>query len=195
LLDQGFITEAGKLFERALRYAPDDAGSTAGLARAFIELGRVERAVSLLNRAISLTEQSGNQDADALMDLSRLLAEKLNDLPQAIARIRQIPSNASSAIEARALEGRWRAAVGDIAGASLAFARLRDAVEFAHDASAASVPLLVEAAHFERDVQRDPVAAERHLAVALRISPHDAPLGALYRELAADVAKRLRARQ
>jgi protein involved in temperature-dependent protein secretion len=49
---------------------------------------------------------------------------------------------------------------------------------------------LVEAARFERDVMRDPAAAERHLAVALRLSPQQKSVQELYREVAAVLAAR-----
>jgi hypothetical protein len=47
---------------------------------------------------------------------------------------------------------------------------------------------LVEAALFERDVRTDLLAAERHLALALRVAPHEPKINSLYREVAASVA-------
>ena len=192
LLDAGLVREAGKLFERALRYVPRDATATAGLARAFLHLGRNDRAMALLERAIALGEAASEDISDALLDLARLLATTAGDLPQAIARVRQIPVRARSVLEARGLEARWRATLGDIAGASLAYARLREALELVQAAGPKAVEWLVEAARFERDVNQDPMAAERYLAVALRLSPHDLDLAATYREAAARVAELLR---
>ncbi len=187
LLDAGFAREAGRWFERALRYLPDDAAATAGFARTLIEVGKPERAFALLERAVALAARAGGSDADALVDLARLLASDLRDLPQAISRVRQVPSSSARAPEARALEARWRAALGDIAGASLAWARLRDLVELSHDVPARAVEWLRDAARFERE-QQDVPAAERHLAVALRASPRDPALGAEYREAASALA-------
>jgi tetratricopeptide (TPR) repeat protein len=195
LLDAGFVREAGKLFERALRYVPRDATATAGLARAFLQLGRNDRALALLERAIALGEAGGDDVSDALLDLARLLATAAGDLPQAIARVRQVPLSARCVLDARGLEARWRATLGDVTGASIAYARLREALELTHAAGAGAVAWLVEGARFERDTNFDPLASERHLAVALRLSPHDADLAAAYREAASRVAELLRKRQ
>jgi len=192
MLESGFVRDAGKQFERALRYVPDDAAATAGLARAMLEAGRAERALSLLERAIQLGERHGRPDSDALIDLARLLAERASDLPAAIARVRQIPASAERAVEARALEGRWRATLGDIVGASLAYARLREAIELSAAPEPRHAELLVEAARFEREVELDVAAAERHLALALRLAPHDAAIAEAYRSAAAALAARKR---
>jgi tetratricopeptide (TPR) repeat protein len=192
LLESGFVRDAGKQFERALRYVPDDAAATAGLARAMMDAGRADRAVSLLERAIQLGERRGRADPDALLDLAKLLAERLHDLPAAIARVRQVPASAERAVEARMLEGRWRAALGDIVGASLAYARLREAIELSATPDARWTEWLIEAARFEREAELDVAAAERHLAVALRLTPHDRAVADAYREAAAAVAARQR---
>ncbi|MCB9577856.1 MAG: tetratricopeptide repeat protein [Polyangiaceae bacterium] len=192
LADRGFVRDAGRVYERALRYAPDDAAATAGLARALMEVGKSERAFALLSRAVTLSEESGRADADALIDMARLMARDLGDLPGAVARVRQVPASSARVVEARYLEATWRAAIGDLAGASLGYARLRDVIELADAPPEASVTWLGEAARFEREVVRDWVAAERHLAVALRIAPRDAHVAAAYREVAAALALRAR---
>jgi tetratricopeptide (TPR) repeat protein len=192
LLESGFVRDAGKQFERALRYVPDDAAATAGLARAMMDAGRADRAVSLLERAIVLGERRGRADPDALLDLAKLLAERLKDLPAAIARVRQVPASADRAVEARALEGRWRATLGDIVGASLAYARLREAVELSAAPDPRWTVWLIEAARFEREAELDVTAAERHLAVALRLTPQDRAVADAYRDAAAAVAARQR---
>ncbi len=192
LFDAGFVREAGRLFERSLRYLPDDAAATAGLARSLMDLGRRDRALALLERAIMLGERHGQPEAGALIDLARVLAADLGDLPQAIARVREVPASSPRALEARLLEARWRSALGDITGASLAFARFRQAAELASPADPAWAEWLMEAALFERDVQQDVLSAERHLAVAVRIAPRDRAVGEAYRQVAAVVAARAR---
>ena len=192
ILEQGYVTEAGRMFERALRYVPDDAAATAGLARALLESGKKERALTLLERAIALSEKRGRPDADALLDLAKVLASDARDLPQAIARVRQVSAASERHVEARALEARWRSQLGDLAGASLAYGRMREAIELAGEPRPEFVALLTEAAHFEREAEQDLSAAERHLAVALRIAPRDEALGALYREVGAALAEKRR---
>ena len=189
-LDAGQKAGAGKLFERALRYLPDDPVATAGLARAFMEANKPQRAAALLERAVQLGERKGLVDAAALIDLAKVLARQLKDLPAAVSRLCQVPAASPRIVEARALEGRFRASLGDLTGATLAYARLRECIELeAHDEPRAK-RWLVEAARFEEDYQRDVFAAERHLAVALRLAPHDDALLASYRRVAALVAKR-----
>lgn len=192
LFDAGFVRDAGRLFERALRYLPDDAEATAGLARSLMDVGRRDRAFALFERAIALGERHGQPEASALVDLARLLAGDLGDLPQAIARVREVPAASPRSLEARLLEARWRSTLGDIRGASLAFARLRQAIELASPPDPASAEWLLEAARFERDVQHDALAAERHLTIALRLAPRDHRIAEAYREVAAIVAVRTR---
>jgi hypothetical protein len=79
--------------------------------------------------------------------------------------------------------------MGDVIGASLAFAKMREVVEVSTQGERAT-ELLLEAARFERDVMRDPAAAERHLAIALRTTPHHSTVKELYREVAAALAVR-----
>lgn len=193
LVTRGSSRAAGQLFERALRYVPDDPAATAGLGRALLEAGKPERAIALFERAVELAEADGAIAADALIELAQLLAES-GDQPQAIARITQIPSSSPRGLEALALEGRYRAALGDLRGASLAFARLRDACELS--SSSARLPRaaswLAEAAEFENRSLGDVAAAERHLASALRLAPRDAKVRRMYRQTAAALAKRER---
>jgi len=192
LLTHGFVRDAGRLFERALRYMPDDAAATAGLARSLMEAGKSDRAFALLARAVALSERHGRADADALLDMARLLATDLSDLPQAIARARQVPASSARAVEAAALEGQWRAQLGDIAGATLAYARMRDRIELASSPPDDAVEWLLGAARFEREVQDDLVAAERHLVVALRLAPRQKLVADAYRDVARVLAARAR---
>jgi len=192
LVARGCARAAGQLFERALRYLPADPAATYGLGRALLGQGRTERALALLERAVELGEATANVSADALIEFARLLAEHCGDHPQAIARVTQVPATSARRYEALALEGRWRAALGDLRGASLAFARLRDACEL----SGRNVLLpeaaswLAEAAQFEDKSLGDLAAAERHLSSALRLSPRNPHVRRLYRRTAAALAKR-----
>jgi tetratricopeptide (TPR) repeat protein len=195
LLDAGFEARAGRLFERALRYAPDDASATAGLARSLVLAGRPERALPLLERALELGERAGHLDADALLDLAKILAEPVADLPQAIARVRAVPASSPRLVEARYLESVWRARLGDRVGAAQSFGRLREAIELTRAPQAGWAAWLGEAADNALQVDADPAAAERHLAVALRLAPHDPDFARRYREVSALVAERARARR
>jgi tetratricopeptide (TPR) repeat protein len=189
LLDQGYQKAAGRLFERALRYVPDDAAATAGLARSLMQAGKKDRAAALLERAIELGERRGAPDADALVDLALLLADHARDLPQAIARVREVPSSSPRLVEARRLEAVWRSRLGDIAGASLAYGRMREAIELGAPSDANASQWLAEAGAFEWEARREPAAAERHYGFALRLSPHDPVLLARYREVSAELAE------
>ncbi|MGO8992818.1 MAG: hypothetical protein ACLQVI_05790, partial [Polyangiaceae bacterium] len=217
--EAGLVAEAAILFERALRYAPDDPEALAGLGAALVEgarslwcgprrgeasdvpsrAGRSARAerraargASLLARAIELGESRGDDVSAMAIDLARALAEALGDRPSAIARVRAVPNVARDALLARGLEARWRAGLGDTAGASLAWGRVRDlaAARFdegdIRDADAAAA-MLREAADFERD-HGDLSAAQRHLAAALRLRPRDPDLDRAYRDVCARLA-------
>jgi cellulose synthase operon protein C len=192
LLAAGYVKEAGRAFERALRYMPDDARATAGLGRALLAAGLAPRAMALFERAITLSEKRGAPDGGALVELSRLLAERLSDLPQAIARARQVPPEAPEAELARYLEASYRSRVGDRVGASLAFARMREVIERTGSHAEETLSRLREAARFELAERDDVALAERHLALGLRLSPSDAALAAEYRHAAALLDARLR---
>lgn len=191
-LDAGQKAGAGKLFERALRYLPDDPIATAGLARAFMESNQPLRALTLLERAVALSEKNGLVDAAALIDLAKVLARQMKDLPAAVGRLCQVPSASPRIIEARALEGRFRASLGDLAGATLAYARMREAIELSLEGEPRAKRWLEEAARFEEEYQRDVLAAERHLAVALRLAPHEPGLKRRYRRVAGLAARHVK---
>jgi tetratricopeptide (TPR) repeat protein len=195
LLAQGYVKEAGRVFERALRYMPDDARATAGLGRALLAAGLSSRAIALFERAISLSEKRGAPDGRALVELAQLLAERLADLPQAIARARQVPPEAPEAELARYLEGRYRSRIGDRVGASLAYARMREVIEAVGSRGEETLAHLREAARFELHDRDDPSLAERHLALGLRLAPTDADLSAEYRRAAELLDRRLRQTQ
>jgi tetratricopeptide (TPR) repeat protein len=159
-----------------------------------LKTGRWKRATVLLERAIELADEQHTVCADALIELAQVLAEHFGDHPQAIARVAEVPASSERAIQARALEGKWRAAVGDLRGASLAFGRLRDALELCGRAQ--EIPeatrWLMDAAQFESHSLGDVAAAERHLASALRLAPRDERVRTLYRQAAAALAKQTR---
>jgi tetratricopeptide (TPR) repeat protein len=190
----GLASHAGALFERALRFVPDDARALAGLGAALVGEGRTERGVAVLERALERAGAGGEATAGILLDLGRALAEKLDDLPTAVARVSAIPSDAAETLPARALEGRWRARLGDLAGAALAFARLRELsaarAEGMDPAQGQSIAaFLREASDFERVRRHDLFAAQRHLAAALRLSPHHPDLLRAYRAAGALIAR------
>jgi len=184
--DAGLRAESASLFERALRYDPKDAEATAGLGAALVAAGKTARGAELLARALKMADDGGALNAPAQVDLARVLAEGLDDKPAAIARVREIPAHVPAALMARALEGRWRGQLGDIAGASLAFARARDLAEARAADPADTRPedalaVLLEAATFESTVGGDWLAAQRHLGAALRLAPGDERAREAYR--------------
>jgi tetratricopeptide (TPR) repeat protein len=189
----GLRVEAGELFERALRYAPDDVDALAGLGTALVAEGRAARGVALLGRALDLAARLPKDTSAIAVELATALATKLGDKPGAVAKVRTVPDGVPESLAARGLEGRWRAELGDLAGAALAFARMREAaaslvetgVQGGREEAGA---WLMEAAKFEREVRRDLAAAQRHLAIAIRLLPHDEALGVAYRQVCAEMA-------
>lgn len=221
----GLASDSATLFERALRYAPDDPEALAGLGAALVDdasratpgiVGgagarapsplsarasqRATRGAALLARAVDLGEARGDDVSGMTIDLARALADALGDRPAAIARVRAVPNQARDAVTARALEGRWRAAVGDVAGASLAWARARDLAGARFEGAPAgqneveprdaesAARWLREAADFECETRDDYPSAQRHLAVALRLRPRDAAIERAYRDVCARLA-------
>ncbi len=203
-LAEGFSSEAHRLFERALRYVPDDAEAVAGLARALAAQGAARRALDLYARALGLAERAGSPTSAVAVDLARALVDVAADRPAAIARVRGVPASAPEAAEARLLEARWRAELGDLAGAGLAIGRLRDHAERDPLAGAgAPVPgtaaaaragamatLLAEAAVIDERFRDDLAGAQRDLGLALRLAPRDGRLQAAFRRVAREHARR-----
>ena len=190
----GLGTRAGAVFERALRHAPDDPRALAGLGVALVSEGREARGVTVLERALEQALQRGEADHAIRLALGRALAEHLDDLPSGIAHVAAIPADVRETAVARGLEGRWRAHLGDVAGAALAFARLRElaaAIAPGHGEDLKGSPVqgdviagfLREAAVLERERLHSLLGAQRHLAVALRLRPHDPELRRAYREI------------
>jgi cellulose synthase operon protein C len=192
--DAGLAAYAGSLYERALRFVPDEPHALAGLAEALVGDGRAIRGVAVLAHALEIAEARSEPTSRIRLALGRALAEHLDDLPTAVAHVAAIPREDPEAALARGLEGRWRARLGDLAGASLSFARLRELaaslVPGSDDARIElAVGLLREGADVERTHLHDPLAAQRHLAAALRVRPRDKELLRAYREVGALVAR------
>jgi tetratricopeptide (TPR) repeat protein len=185
----GLTARASTLFEHALRYAPEEPRALAGLGQALVDQGREQRGVAALTRAIELAEMGSLPTSGMLLALARALAERLDDLPAAIARVAAVPADGSEGPVARGLEGRWRARLGDVAGAALAFARLREIAASLPERASAIAPeivtLLLEGAELQRLRLQDLRGAQRYLAAALRLKPHDSELRRRYRELGA----------
>jgi hypothetical protein len=208
----GLASDSATLFERALRYLPDDPEALAGLGAALVDdatgtrgggavageatatralstraVQRATRGAALLARAIELGEARGDDVSAMTVDLGRALADALGDRPAAIARVRGVPNGARDAILARALEGRWRSGVGDVAAARFEGGSRTADDGAAHLADATALWLL-EAAEFERETRGDFPSAQRHLAVALRLRPRDAAIDRAYRDVCARLA-------
>jgi len=210
----GLGSRARAIFERALRYEPDDARALAGLGEALVSEGAAARGVAVLTRALGLLQSRGESPGSLLLVLARAFAERLDDAPTAIAHASSIAPEAPEAPVARGLEGRWRAQLGDVVGASLAFARMREMasalaptpVSLDAVAPASALPrgapgdrasllatvveLLREGADVEVQQRGDPLAAQRHLAIALRLAPHDGSVQAAYRAAGASILAR-----
>jgi tetratricopeptide (TPR) repeat protein len=199
--EAGLGGRARPLYERALRYAPDDPETLMGLARVLVgQRGRAGRALALMVRAVELAEapprrRSRAQPAHAPwawhVELAEALALVAGDRPAAVARVRAVPDSVPEAPVARGLEARWRVELGDVVGAGLAYARLRDAAAAAlgtagsaHEAR--TVELLLEAAAFEQR-RGEQSAAQAHLAVALRLRPTDPQVLAAHRAAGAAI--------
>lgn len=176
---RGLRVEAALLYERALLYRPDDADAVAGLGVAIAKEGRAARGATLLARAIELKGEPW-----MLLELARILAEDLGDRPAAVARLRDVNDDADVAVDARGLEARYRAALGDAAGASLAWARLRERA----GRSPAAIPWLEEAASFEEE-RGELALAQAHLAAARAIDPHHAEVEARHRAVSERLAR------
>ncbi|HZO11716.1 MAG TPA: hypothetical protein VFB62_00605 [Polyangiaceae bacterium] len=184
--------EASSMYERALRYAPDSAHTVAGLARSLEALGHGRRALELMGRAVMLAERKGQPLHGLRLAYATLVAEQADDRPLAIAQVRAIPPHALETFDARLLEARWRAELGDLSGASEALARLADAVEAAvaalvdggEDARTAVAQLLLEGARIHEIDRRDFAAARRLLALGMRLAPRRGPIQRAYERLA-----------
>ncbi|MFO0665825.1 MAG: tetratricopeptide repeat protein [Polyangiaceae bacterium] len=178
------LKEAARCYERALRLAPSTPDTLLGLARTYASMGKHDQAGVLAQRAISACEKRGESASRAELFLAELLGEHLLDPSGAIARLVGV-ADGPEFPRAQLLEGRYRSQLHDLAGASLAFSRMREHMargilreEF--------FPWLMEAARFEHSRRGDVDLSRTHLELALRIAPRDSVLRA---ELAALLAK------
>ncbi|HRI70981.1 MAG TPA: hypothetical protein PK156_42400, partial [Polyangium sp.] len=87
-LHRGYVPEARVLFERALRYAPESAEASLGLARSLSAAGDGRRALDLLARASTLLSRRGQTMPEVEIELAKGLVEFAADRPAAIARVR-----------------------------------------------------------------------------------------------------------
>ncbi len=189
LAEAGLTEPARRFLEKALRYAPDDIAARAALGRLFASMGLAKRAVTLLQVALGVDDgvsgaPNDSEQGDVLFDLARALGDGLGDLPQAIARLRQVSARAPVASRARALEAEYCERIGDVTGASRAYARLREAAELGWVRGEAVASALRRGARFEETLGELNLA-ERHLHAALLLCPNDAELSAEYRRVAA----------
>lgn len=180
-LEAGLRNKAGALYERSLRFMPDDPRALAGLGRALLAQGKVGRGLRLLAQAVEAFPAKASGDRDrAVVDLARAIATALDDKPTAVSRLESIADGSPAGDEARALEANLRAELGDVAGAAFAWARLRsfaESVAGQRDGLGVRAKSLSEklvfAARFEMDARDNPSAAQRHANVALRLWPEN----------------------
>ncbi len=213
MLQRRLFDLAAELYERSLRYAPDDADAVAGLARSLQASGRPRRALDLLSRAATLAERSSGAADDVKLDLAEALVAVADDRPAAIAQVRSIPPFRPETFEARLFEARWRAELGDLAGAGAALGELGEAAEQAMavlvdsaerptaegstmwgpearwpsrgDARAALAALLAEGAQIHEIERQDLCASRRLLELAMRLRPQHGPIRQAFRRVAA----------
>ncbi len=209
LLGQRVIEAASELYERALRYRPADVEAIAGLAGALSLLGQRHRALELMSRAAALVERSGRPAPRVTLDFARALAEVADDRPAAVSHVARIEHLRPGCFEARLLEARWRAELGDLSGASVSLGILADALEsvmgvlVAEDSSpeplwsgaGASYPTRADArralaafaeegARIQELDRRDVPAARRLIEIAIRLAPRVPSIRASFRRLA-----------
>lgn len=193
LSNVGLVDAAAKLFERALRYAPGDARASLGVALGLMETGKHDRATVVLQRTLDADNVDEAVASEANLALARLLAEHAGDLPAAIARARRATGLTKAAVEARGYEALWRAKIGDLAGASLAFSRLSEVIASSPEVNAHRAGhWLLRAGRFTLEELGDPAAAERYLSLALRRMPKDPVIAEAYRVAASKVVRRPR---
>jgi tetratricopeptide (TPR) repeat protein len=188
--DSGFLQPAGRLFERALRYLPREGRAELGLAECLIATGKHERALPLLTRATEDDDEATRNRA--CLVLAQLLAEAYRDPSQAVAWAQRVTAlSPRDAIEARSLEATWRAQLGDLKGAALAYGRLHDLVGVSRDFDAmAAAYHLLEGARFALEGGDDLHAAHRLAALALRLCPKDPRVQGRYRAIAGLLGQR-----
>jgi len=182
----GLGTDAAMLYERALLYRPEDPASLAGLGVALAREGRAARGATVLRYAIETAEAQNVQSSWMRLEIARILSDQLSDRPTAIAHLHAISDEAPEAVDARGLEGKLRAELGDIGGSSLAFARMREAARHGSDVQNA-VAWLQRAAEFEQS-RGELSSAQQHLSAALSLRPTELAVQEAYRAVSAQIA-------
>ncbi|HEX2732962.1 MAG TPA: hypothetical protein VHM70_15240 [Polyangiaceae bacterium] len=167
----GYVGPARRLFERALRYHPTDPVATLGLAKAFAREGNAGRGLVLLQRSAQRCTDEDPAYSEIQLELGRALAQTVGDYAAAIARVRRVNGAPQFVVEARLLEARWRIVLGDVAGANIAFARMREAIELAQLPDVGWAQWLHEAGAWSRQ-NGELRVAERYLALAERVRPN-----------------------
>jgi cellulose synthase operon protein C len=206
LLERRYLDEAVRAYERSLRYLPDSVEAVAGLARALSRVGRRSRALELLSRAVGLAQRRGRPDDALAIELATALVEIADDRPAAIAHLRGVRADSSQIFAARGLEARWCAEIGDLTGASGALARLAEAVEqnlgallgeadpravgAREEARAAVAAHLLAGARIHELDRSDLPAAQRLLALAIRLAPRHHGVREAFRRVAAAMPAR-----
>jgi tetratricopeptide (TPR) repeat protein len=165
--DAGAWVESRALLERALRYAPDSPQALARLGMALVTEGRTARGAALLSEAVER-----EPFADAVLALAGALAT-LGDRPSAIARLASLGPDSPAFVKARAMEASLREELGDLSGASMVYARIREYAEARAEAGA--LDALAAAERFERSVRGDTLAADRHAAAKKKLDPRIPP--------------------
>ncbi len=173
---RGFLDAARARFERSIRWAPRSIPALVGLARTLSELGRSARALDLLARAATLEVGKNDASGEVAIELGKALVAVAQDRSAAVARVAVLPPTAERAPEARLLEAGWRAELGDRVGAGRALERLREIAEqragsLAPEAAVQLARALESAASLSAEQLDDARAAERCLALSLRIAP------------------------
>lgn len=177
---EGRPDRAVPAWERALRHTPEDRAIVAGLGVALLAGGETSRGIGLLAHALTLPGDVAGR-APILLELARALAERVGDLPSAIARTREVGSDDPHFAWARALEGACRLQLGDQVGAEQAYAAAADTVERRGVPAGDSVSvqqLLAGGARVAKDENR-PALAMRLAMAALSLAPTDHDLRAL----------------
>jgi len=184
--ERGYVKEAKTRFERALRYRPQNAEAVLALARSLRDLGQSTRALDLFARASALAEHQPVTLAEADLSLAHALAEIGQNVPAAIARAARVPPEGARGLEARALEGKLRASIGDLVGASRVFARLRAIAEVERPdqpEAPRAARWLLDAAKIEESELGDLAAAQQCVGLAMRFAPSTGSIAGEFRRL------------
>jgi cellulose synthase operon protein C len=181
LIAVGAAEAARRLFERALRSAPDDAAALLGLGRCFVQVGAIARAATVFKRAIDVAEAQVLPTDDAHLALAGLLADDLGEPGAALARLRRISDDVPAAVAARILESKLRFNLGDFPAMRTAHLRLRMLVQRLQTPTAAEA--LFAAAELEWRISADAQLAHAHLEIALPFLGNRTAVTALARQL------------